>query len=103
MGALLTVTTPEEKPKIYNWRPIQWTVDRAVPYVKVTFQADTGEKREWRLVPSETVAAAQIRAGLKYIDEGKFATVRGITLEQWLVEQWGLNGGPAGAITVTVD
>ena len=41
--------------------------------------------------------------GLKYINEGKFKSIRNITLEEWLVEQWLANGGPAGTISVTVD
>jgi len=103
MGATLTVTVPEEKPKIYTWRPINWICDRKVPYIKITFEANTGEQRVWRLVPSDAVSVATIMLGLKYINEGKFKSVRNITLEQWLVEQWLANGGPAGAITITTD
>ena len=103
MGATLTVTTPEEKPKINSWKPINWILDRRVPYIKVTFEANTGEQRIWRLVPSDTVTAVTIMVGLKYINEGKFKSVRNITLEQWLVEQWGLNGGPPGTISVVAD
>lgn len=100
MGATLIVTTAETKPAITSWTPVNWICDRKVPYIKVTFEANTGEQRVWRLVPSETMPAATIIAGLKYINEGKFKSVRNITLEQWLVEQWLANGGPAGAITV---
>lgn len=103
MGATLNLTAAETKPDIVTWKPVNWLLDRTVPSMKVTFEAETGERRVWRLVPSASVTAAQIRAGLKYVNEGKFATVRGITLEQWLVEQWQANGGPAGSISVTVD
>jgi len=86
------------------WEVVDFHGNKKVPFFKVTFEANTGEQRVWRLVPNEDGSnITTIRQGLSFINGGKFMTVQGKTLERWLFEQWQADGGPPGAVSGSPD
>lgn len=104
MAQQLDLTTAETFPSITSWKVVDFDGNTKAPFLKVTFEANTGEQRVWRLVPSETVTAAEIRQGLSFINQGKFMTVQGKSLQRWLIEQAQSRGFLlAGTISGTAD
>ena len=86
MARQLDLITPETKSAITSWSVAQFAVDQRTPSIKVTFVANTGEVREWRMTP-DTEDVATIRQGLSLINRGVFMTGAGITLQEWLIKQ----------------
>lgn len=103
MAEVLTLATVETKPAIATWKVVQVWLDIEGPAIKVTFEANTGERRVWRLIPDASTTAETIRADLSFVNRGKFKTAQDKTLQRWLIEQWLVHGGSAGVVTGTVD
>lgn len=102
MAEVLTLLTAETKPAITTWKVVQVWLYVASPAIKVEFEANTGERRVWHLIPNASTAVDTIRTALSYINQGKFKT-QDKSLQRWLIEQWQTYGGPAGTVTGTVN
>lgn len=103
MPEILTLTSAVTKPSTISWRIKSIFFDIDTPSIKVDLIANTGETETWRLIPSETVSAAEIKTGLLYIDDGKFKTVQNKSLRKWLYEQMVAKGFKIGSVTGTAD
>ena len=103
MAETLTLATPETFPSVTTWKVETFTGDSSVPHITVVFLSNTNQRRVWRLAVDAGAPLNTIQAGLSYINQGKFQTVQGKSLQKWLLEQWQANGGPAGTITGTPD
>jgi len=98
---ILTLTTPVTVASTTTWQIVDIYMSTEGPSIKVTLKSNTGERYVYRSVPSETVTAAQILAGLKYINQGKFMTLQSKTLHRFLCEQMVADGAKIGTCSGT--
>lgn len=103
MAEQLTLITPQTFPDLTTWKVIEIWIDQIAPSLKVTFESDTGARSIWRLIVSPSHSEAQIRAGLRYMNQGQFKTIQDKSLQRWLLEEWQADGGPAGTVSGTPD
>lgn len=87
MAESLTLDTAETKPGITSWRVRHFFIDRDGPSVKIEFAANTGETRIWRYVVDATTTETQVRNAISFINQGKFMTVDGKSLQKWLIHK----------------
>ncbi len=97
----LTLTTPVSSVSTTDWHVADIYLSTEAPAVKVTLVSNVGERFIYRYVPSDTVTAAQVRTALSYINQGKFMTLQGKTLERWLLEKISADGVKVGTVSGT--
>lgn len=103
MAEVLTLATPEVSPSVTTWRVDDIFFSVSSPSIKVTLVSNTGERYVYRAVPSETVSAAQILTGLSFINQGKFMTQQGKSLQKWLLDRISAEGVKVGTVSGTVE
>ncbi len=97
----LTLTTPVTYTSTVDWKIVDIYISTESPAVKLTLASNTNERFVYRYVPSDTVTAAQVRTALSYINQGKFMTLQGKTLERWLLEKISADGVKVGTVSGT--
>lgn len=95
----LILTVPETTPNVIEWRINRVYLDVDTPAIKLDLESNTETSFLWRLVPSNTVPAADIRAILVHINLGRFKTIDNITLQQYLLNKVVFYGGKVGTIS----
>jgi hypothetical protein len=87
MAEILTTTAPQTHPSEVTWSVVNIHLDKEAPAIKVTLLSNTGLRYNYRAVVSDTMTAAQILVGLSFINQGKFMTVQGKSLEKWALDK----------------
>ena len=87
MAKILTLTTPISTANLTTWDVVNVWLDKEAPALKATVKSNLGERRSIAFIPDGTVTPAQILTGLSFINQGKFMTVQGIDLEDWLLKK----------------
>lgn len=105
MSETLVLTTPETGPSTTEWRVVTIGLDVTTPYIKVRLRSNTGQDFLWVLTPDESDPSIleDINQGLSYINQGKFATVQGKSLQRWLLEQIIARGVKLGTVSGAPD
>lgn len=104
MAEILTLTTPITPPSTTTYRVRSLFMDPDAPAIKTEFLSNLGETVVWRYVVSDTVTAAQIRVALSFINQGKFMSIQGKSLQRFLIDEAQSRGVlGAGSVSGTVD
>ena len=106
MGEQLDLTSPQTFPDLTNWAIQDLYLDRVTPSIKITVASNTGTRLVLRYVPDpeDPSVETMISAGLKFINDGKFQTIAGQTLQRWLLEKLSADGKlPPGTVSGTPD
>lgn len=111
MAEQLDLDIPETFIDIDNYKVVQLVLDQSVPFIKVTIESNTGMRLVWSLHPpvgqidGGTVGTPidEIIAGLSFINQGKFMTVQGKSLQRWLLEQLSSKGFKVGTVSGTPE
>ena len=103
MSEVLTLTTPQTYPSLTDYRVVHFQGNTEIPYIKITVVANTGEHRTFLLVPGEQFTLTEINSALSFINQGKFATLQGKSLQRWLLEQLIAKGLLAGTVSGSPD
>ncbi|OFW05640.1 MAG: hypothetical protein A3H96_11305 [Acidobacteria bacterium RIFCSPLOWO2_02_FULL_67_36] len=98
---ILTLTTPVSGLSTTTWQIADIYMSNEAPSLKATLKSNTGERFVYRSVPSDTVTEAQIRAGLKYVNQGKFMTLEAKSLHKWLLDRISSEGIKVGTVSGT--
>ena len=103
MSEELVLTTPETTPATVAWRISQIHIDVDEPSIKVELRSPVGKIYGWALIPidEDPTVEAKIRTGLSFINQGKFKTVKGQSLQRWLLEQISASGAKVGSVSGT--
>lgn len=88
MTEKLDLTIPSVS-SLDNWEVTSLHLNRDTPAIKVSVRSNTGVIKNLRYVPSpdDPAVEAQIRIGLSFINQGKFMTIQGKSLQKWLLEK----------------
>ena len=103
MAEQLDLTAPETFPSISTWSVVDIYMSKEAPSLKVTLASNTGARFVYRVVPSATVTAAKILNALSFINQGKFMTTQGKSLQRWLLDKISAEGVKIGTISGTPD
>lgn len=104
MSETLTLTTVVTYPSLTTWSIVGIHLDKAALSIKIDVLSDTGNRQSFRFVDGENgVTKAQIVSALSSINQGKFATLQGKSLQKWLLEQMQDAGFGDGAISGSPD
>lgn len=103
MAEILTLVAPETKPNITTWRISKIFFDVDTPSINIDLISNTGEIFVWRYVVSEGVTANDIRAGLSFINQGKFMAVQGKSLQKWILDKINSLNVKEGSVSGTVE
>lgn len=98
MAETLTLTTP------ITIQTVSFTIkdvfiSKVMPAIKVTVVSNLGQEDVFRYVESETVSKAEILNAINYIGQGKFKTIDGLNLNDWLIDQMIAKGFKIGTRT----
>lgn len=103
MAEKLTLAVPVTPPATVEWEVIDIFLSKEAPAIKVTLLSNTGERYVYRAIPSETVPASQILAGLSFINQGKFMVQQGKSLQKWLLDRISAEGVKVGSVSGVPD
>ena len=103
MAESLTLSVAVTYPSLIAWTIANVYLDMIAPSIKLELVSNTGLRTTFRLVAGENVTVGQIRAALSFINQGKFAALRGKSLQKWLLEQIQEAGFAAGTVSGTPD
>jgi hypothetical protein len=91
MADELTLTTPDAAVPITGWKITAVAIDVETASIQLSLKANTGARSTWSSPLSP--------AALTFLNEGRFATQQGKTLQRWLLEQMVASGAKVGAVT----
>jgi len=97
MAEKLELTTSEVS-SLNDWRIVRLFLDQDLPSIVMTVKSNTGIIKIIRYLPDfeDPSLEVTIRAGLSFINKGKFKTVEGKSLQKWSLERL-RNDGHLGA------
>lgn len=87
MPQTATLTVPIAGPSAVTFDIEEIILNKNSPAIKITIVLSTGEKRSLSFTVTNGTTKAQIITGLSFINQGKFMTQQGITLEDWLMKK----------------
>lgn len=103
MAEILTLTTPVSGVTTTTFKIVSITFGVESPSIKVDLVYNTGIRETYRMIPDENTTLAQVKAALKFINEGKFKTVDNKSLHKFLLDEIALKLGKPGTVTGTVE
>lgn len=101
MAEILTLATPIVPPSTTTWAVDDIYLSASAPAIKVTLVSNAGERFVYRYAPNETVTAAQVLAAISFINQGKFQTLQGKSLQRWLLDRISAEGVKVGTVSGT--
>ena len=87
MAEILTLTTPITLPSTTTYRVRSFFIDPDAPSIKTDFESNLGERVVWRYIVNETTTKAQVDAAISFINQGKFKTIQGKSLQKFLIQE----------------
>jgi len=84
---VLTLATPVTYPSTTTWRIKRFDCDIDAPYIKVILVSNKNEFYTYQKLANDAASASQINNALSFINQGKFMTLQGKSLQKWLFER----------------
>lgn len=105
MTEILTLTDPIMHPSATTYQVKSFFIDPYAPSIKTDFESNLGDRVTWRYVVAEgKVTQAQVDAAISFINQGKFKTIQGKSLQRFLIDEAQSRGVlGAGSVSGTPD
>lgn len=92
MSEILTLTTQKpQKPTSATWSIDAIYVFANAPSLRVDLISNVGDRFTYQLLPIDAASTALIQTALSFINQGKFQTVQGKSLQRWLLDRIALD------------